>query len=429
MPSVRPRRTSAGQLVTLYSLGTVGSLTDDQLVEIFLARDDPAASEAAFSALVDRHGAMVLSVCQRVLQNPHDAHDAFQATFLVLVRKAASIRRRESVGGWLFGIARRVAVRARLEAARRRHHLEKLGVERQHLEWRRESRSAHEPEPDYGPLIAEIDRLPERFRERRRSSLLRGAQCGGGRRAAGLSSWHGTLAARPGPRAIAAATRAPGHFARGPHAGHLGHRADCSRLRRSLRPSSRAPFAPPAAWLWPGRRSKASCPRRSPRFRAGSSAISMFAKVKVASVFVILGMASAAIGLSMAAQVDQKPRPTRLGDEDHRNSSERSPSRRSAQGRRESEGRFGRHPRSGARPRRETGRRCPDCSGAPCHGPGDLSAPRRLANERRGRSIRGCPRPRNAGPIGTGSHGSPCDRCRRPGFRARLGQDRSRRRR
>ena len=158
-----PAPPTAGQLVTLYSLGTVGSLPDDQLVEIYLARDDPAASEAAFSALVERHGAMVLSICQRVLQNPHDAHDAFQATFLVLVRKAASIRRRESVGGWLFGIARRVAVRARLEAARRRHHLEKMGIERNtsHAD---AITINNEPEPDYRPLIAAIDRLPERFR-------------------------------------------------------------------------------------------------------------------------------------------------------------------------------------------------------------------------------------------------------------------------
>ena len=99
------------------------TLTDGQLLERFLTRDDPAASEAAFTALVDRHGAMVLSVCRRVLGDPHDAHDAFQATFLVLVSKAGSIRHRESVGGWLFGIARRVAARARVEAARRRRHL------------------------------------------------------------------------------------------------------------------------------------------------------------------------------------------------------------------------------------------------------------------------------------------------------------------
>ncbi len=112
MPDSRVGATLADPLGTLYRLGTVGSVPDERLVELFLARDDPATSDAAFAALVDRHGKMVLSVCQRVLQDPHDAHDAFQATFLVLVRKAASIRRRESVAGWLFGIARRVAIRA-----------------------------------------------------------------------------------------------------------------------------------------------------------------------------------------------------------------------------------------------------------------------------------------------------------------------------
>jgi len=91
MASTQSTTAWASPLGTLYSLGTVGSLSDDQLVERYLSRNDPAASEAAFSALVERHGAMVLSVCQRALKNPHDAHDAFQATFLVLVRTARSI--------------------------------------------------------------------------------------------------------------------------------------------------------------------------------------------------------------------------------------------------------------------------------------------------------------------------------------------------
>ncbi len=99
------------QLSLLYNLGAAGTLTDGQLLDRFLARNDPAASEAAFTALVERHGAMVLSICRQLLGDPHDAHDAFQATFLVLVSKAGSIRKRESVGGWLFGIARRVAAR------------------------------------------------------------------------------------------------------------------------------------------------------------------------------------------------------------------------------------------------------------------------------------------------------------------------------
>ena len=91
----------AGQLGSLYSLGAAGDLTDGQLLERFLTRDDPAAAEAAFTALVDRHGSMVLSVCRRELGDLHDAHDAFQATFLVLMSKAATIRHRDSVGGWL----------------------------------------------------------------------------------------------------------------------------------------------------------------------------------------------------------------------------------------------------------------------------------------------------------------------------------------
>ncbi len=76
----------AVQLRTLCTLGPVGSLTDDELIERFLARTDTAASEAAFAALVERHGTMVLSVCRRIVQHDHDAHDAFQATFLVLAQ-------------------------------------------------------------------------------------------------------------------------------------------------------------------------------------------------------------------------------------------------------------------------------------------------------------------------------------------------------
>jgi RNA polymerase sigma factor (sigma-70 family) len=153
-----------GQLGSLYTLGAAGSLTDGQLLERFLTRDDPVASEAAFTALVDRHGAMVLAVCRRELGDLHEAHDAFQATFLVLVSKASTIRRRESVGGWLLGIARRVAARARVEGARRRRHLEQLGAERVLAEETAGVMTPSESEPDFAPLLAEVDRLPEPFR-------------------------------------------------------------------------------------------------------------------------------------------------------------------------------------------------------------------------------------------------------------------------
>jgi RNA polymerase sigma factor (sigma-70 family) len=91
-------------------------LTDGELLERFRARRD----EAAFAALVRRHGPAVLGVCRRVLHHPQDAEDAFQATFLVLVHSAGSIRKRQSAGSWLCGVARRVAGRARGDRVRRR---------------------------------------------------------------------------------------------------------------------------------------------------------------------------------------------------------------------------------------------------------------------------------------------------------------------
>jgi hypothetical protein len=83
-----------------------GGMTDGKLLGQFIERRD----EAAFEALVRRHGPMVLGVCQRLLGNAHDAEDAFQATFLVLVRRAASIRKRDLVGNWLYGVAYRTGL-------------------------------------------------------------------------------------------------------------------------------------------------------------------------------------------------------------------------------------------------------------------------------------------------------------------------------
>ena len=90
-------------------------LTDSQLLGCFIDQRD----EAAFAALVRRHGPMVLSVCRRIVGNVHDADDAFQATFLVLVRKASSVQPRELVANWLYGVAYHTALKARALAARR----------------------------------------------------------------------------------------------------------------------------------------------------------------------------------------------------------------------------------------------------------------------------------------------------------------------
>jgi DNA-directed RNA polymerase specialized sigma24 family protein len=86
-----------------------GRMTDEDLLRRYLEQRD----EAAFEALVRRHGPMVLGVCRRVLRNLHDAEDAFQATFLVLVRKASSLRAPNKVGNWLYGVASRTAQEAR----------------------------------------------------------------------------------------------------------------------------------------------------------------------------------------------------------------------------------------------------------------------------------------------------------------------------
>src|SRR5262245_2930016 len=90
--------------------------TDRELLERFVSRRD----EAAFAALLERHGAMILGVCRRVLRDAHDAEDACQATFLALARKAPAIRKRDSLASWLYGVAVRVARNLRRSAARRR---------------------------------------------------------------------------------------------------------------------------------------------------------------------------------------------------------------------------------------------------------------------------------------------------------------------
>ena len=82
---------------------------DRELLEHYLTRRD----QEAFEALLQRHGAMVLGVCRRILGNEADAHDAFQATFLIFVRKAGSIRPPARVGNWLHGVAHKTALKAR----------------------------------------------------------------------------------------------------------------------------------------------------------------------------------------------------------------------------------------------------------------------------------------------------------------------------
>src|SRR5262249_42178275 len=89
--------------------------TEGELLDRFIRSRD----EAAFEALMARHGPMVLGICRRLLRDPNDVDDAFQATFLVLVRKAGTLRRRDLLGNWLYGVAHRVATRSRCLAVKR----------------------------------------------------------------------------------------------------------------------------------------------------------------------------------------------------------------------------------------------------------------------------------------------------------------------
>jgi RNA polymerase sigma factor (sigma-70 family) len=143
-------------IYTLYQWGAMGSWTDEQLVAQFVAGHD--AKEAAFRVLIHRHGPMVLGVCRRVLGDEHSAEDAFQATFLVLVKKARSLQDCKLLTNWLYGVALRVANKERVKGARRRF------VETQ-AAGRMTRPDGDADEAELRSVIdEEIHRLPERYR-------------------------------------------------------------------------------------------------------------------------------------------------------------------------------------------------------------------------------------------------------------------------
>ena len=141
----------------VFTEGTLAGLSDGELLERFAARGDGEA----FAAIVARHGAMVLSVCRSTLglRDASDAEDAFQATFLVLVRRAGSFPLHGSLAGWLYRVARRVARQARIEASRRRTRERAAAGSRE---------DGRPQDPDLGELCRlvhqELAHLPERYR-------------------------------------------------------------------------------------------------------------------------------------------------------------------------------------------------------------------------------------------------------------------------
>ncbi len=145
------------------SAGIVGSGSQEassssSMDKLLLERFCRERNEEAFAALVRRHGPMVFGVCQRILHNLHDAEDAFQATFLVLVRKSSSLTRPELLCNWLYGVACRTALNARAELTRRRAHERQVvdvPVElTDEVDWH-----------DLRPILdEEVNRLPEKYR-------------------------------------------------------------------------------------------------------------------------------------------------------------------------------------------------------------------------------------------------------------------------
>lgn len=132
-----------------------GELTDEQLLENFIDQQD----EAAFEALVRRHGPMVLGVCRRVIGHVQDAEDAFQATFLILARKAAALAHRDLVGNWLYGVAYRTALEARSRSARR------CAREKQVTDMPHPTVESETLGQEFQPLLdQELHRLPDKYR-------------------------------------------------------------------------------------------------------------------------------------------------------------------------------------------------------------------------------------------------------------------------
>jgi RNA polymerase sigma factor (sigma-70 family) len=157
-----PNRTNGiahRRLHSLFNLGSVGQLTDGQLLERFTTSHGEAG-ELAFAALVERHGPMVLHVCRSILRDEHEAHDAFQATFLVLLRKARSLWVRDSLAPWLHQVAYRAACSSRSTRARRRDHERRAAA----LAPTATAVDSHDPGAIGEALHEEIRRLPERFR-------------------------------------------------------------------------------------------------------------------------------------------------------------------------------------------------------------------------------------------------------------------------
>jgi RNA polymerase sigma factor (sigma-70 family) len=150
-----PMGAALRQIQRVFDEGLLSAVSDSQLLERFVEGRD----EAAFTALVERHGRMVLETCRGVLRDGDAAEDAFQATFLVLVCKARSIQGRDALGGWLHRVAYRIAIQASMDAARIRSRERSVG------DLQVEDRTTNVPGDDWREILhQEVARLSEKYR-------------------------------------------------------------------------------------------------------------------------------------------------------------------------------------------------------------------------------------------------------------------------
>ncbi len=147
------QRNSLVQHIRRLALVGFEGVSDAHLLELFVSRKD----DAAFEAIIKRYGLMVLGVCRRVLRDAHDVQDAFQATFMVFVRKAASLKNPELLGNWLYGVAYRAALKMRHAKLTRQHKERQVSA-------MPPSDRASISDDVLAALDQEINNLPEKYR-------------------------------------------------------------------------------------------------------------------------------------------------------------------------------------------------------------------------------------------------------------------------
>jgi RNA polymerase sigma factor (sigma-70 family) len=257
--------------------GGGGSQPDRTLLERFVAQRD----EAAFVALVERYGRLVHGVCRRLLRHEQDAEDAFQATFLVLLRRAASIHKREAVGSWLYGVAYRIAAKLRTSAVRRQARQQPLGEVPTH--------PAAAPPGDLKEVLdEEMSRLPARYRAPLVLCYLEGKTTEQAARQLGCA--RGTVLSR---LARARAQLRPRLVRRG--------LALSGSLAAALLLAGRASAGPPAMWVKESIKAVRgfAASARAVVLAKGVILTMRLATIKTAAIF-LLALATAAAGVGLA---------------------------------------------------------------------------------------------------------------------------------